>query len=173
VPLTEPHGETADEIAGNHALPKQVWNTLYPRLINAIRAEAPERWIIVMPIWGSVDNLVDLSVSAAPNLIYSFHFYDPHFFTHQGLQGAWPPAQSVVYPGLTRDESHEPEIFWDKSVIEQALLPAVNFRTLQCTGTGPGLFFALLMEGWRSGAGEDWRRISQCLRTMTEMERPT
>jgi Cellulase (glycosyl hydrolase family 5) len=128
VPLTEPHGETADEIAGNHALPKQVWNTLYPRLINAIRAEDPERWIIVMPIWGSVDNLVDLSVSAAPNLIYSFHFYDPHFFTHQGLQGAWPPAQSVVYPGLTRDESHEPEIFWDKSVLEQRLQLAVNFR---------------------------------------------
>jgi Cellulase (glycosyl hydrolase family 5)/FG-GAP-like repeat len=128
VPLTEPHGETADEIAGNHALPKQVWNNLYPRLINAIRAEDPERWVIVMPIWGSVDNLVDLSVSSAPNLIYSFHFYDPHFFTHQGLISPYPPAQSVVYPGLTRDDQFDPEIFWDKSVIEQALLRAVNFR---------------------------------------------
>ena len=128
VPVTEPHGETADEIAGNHALPKQVWNALYPRLINAIRAEDPERWIIVEPIWGSVDNLVDLSVSSAPKLIYSFHFYDPHFFTHQGLQGGWPPAQSVVYPGLTRDSQFEPEMFWDKSLLEQRLLLAVNFR---------------------------------------------
>jgi Cellulase (glycosyl hydrolase family 5) len=128
VPVTEPHGVTPDEIAGNHALPKQVWNTLYPRLINAIRGEDPERWIIVEPIWASVDNLVDLSVSSAPNLIYSFHFYYPHFFTAQGLQGAWPPAQSVVYPGLTRDEPWDPEIYWDKSVLQQKLQAAVNFR---------------------------------------------
>jgi hypothetical protein len=126
--VAEPHGETADEIAGNHALPKQVWNTLYPRLIDAIRAEDPERWIIVMPIWGNVDNLVALSVSAAPNLIYSFHFYEPHFFTHQGLQGEWPPAQSVVYPGLTRDGEFRPELFYDRSLLEQRLQLAVNFR---------------------------------------------
>jgi hypothetical protein len=126
--VNEPHGETADEIAGNHALPKKVWNTLYPRLIDAIRSEDPERGIILEPIWGSAGNLVDLSISKAPNLIYSFHFYDPHFFTLQGLGDGWPPAQSVVYPGVTRDAEFEPEMFWDKSVLEQALLPAVNFR---------------------------------------------
>jgi hypothetical protein len=127
--INEPHGITQDEINGNHALPKKVWNALYPRLINAIRAEDPERWIIVEPIWGDAGNFVDLSVSSAPNLIYSFHFYDPHFFTHQGVPGGdWPPAQSVVYPGRTRDADFEPERFWDKSVLEQRLLPAINFR---------------------------------------------
>ena len=129
VPATEPHGTTPDEIAGNHALPKKVWNTLYPRLINAIQAEDPERWIIVEPIWGDARNFVDLAVSSAPNLIYSFHFYDPHFFTHQGVPGDdWPPAQSVVYPGRTRDAEFEPEMFWDKSVLEQRMQAAVNFR---------------------------------------------
>ena len=127
--VNEPHGETPDEIAGNHALPKQVWNTLYPRLINAIRAEDPERWIIVEPIWGDARNFVDLSVSSAPNLIYSFHFYDPHFFTLQG-QAGYPPAQSVAYPGLTRDASWEPETYWDKSVLQQRMQPAVDFRNV-------------------------------------------
>jgi Cellulase (glycosyl hydrolase family 5) len=128
VPITEPHGETPDEFANADALTKAVWNTLYPRLINAIRAEDPERWIIVEPIWGNVDSLAALTVSSAPNLIYSFHFYEPHFFTLQGAVGDWPPAQSVVYPGVTRDASFRPEMFYDKSVLEQRLLVAVNFR---------------------------------------------
>jgi Cellulase (glycosyl hydrolase family 5) len=127
VPVTEPHGETPDD-AGNNALPKQVWNTLYPRLISAIRAEDPERWIIVEPIWGNAINFPYLSVSSEPNLIYSFHFYDPHFFTHQGVGNDWPPAQSVAYPGLTRDASWEPEIYWDKSVLQQRMQLAINFR---------------------------------------------
>ena len=50
--INEPHGITPDEINGNHALPKQVWNTLYPRLIDAIQAEDPERSIIVEPVAG-------------------------------------------------------------------------------------------------------------------------
>jgi hypothetical protein len=124
--ITEPHGEMADEL--NENIPKKVWNTLYPRLIDAIRAEDPVRWIIVEPIWGGAHNFVDLSVSSAPNLIYSFHFYEPQFFTLQGTQGPWPPAQSVVYPGLTRNASSQPETYWDKSVLEQRMLPAVNFR---------------------------------------------
>ena len=125
--INEPHGITPDEINGNHALPKQVWNTLYPRLIDAIQAEDPERWIVVEPIWGNPDNFVDLSVSSAPKLIYSFHFYKPHFFTHQGI-GSYPPAQSVAYPGVTQDSQFEPEMYWDKSVLDQRLQPAINFR---------------------------------------------
>lgn len=127
VPITEPHGELPDEFANADALTKAVWNTLYPRLINAIRAEDPERWIIVEPIWGNVDNLAALTVSSAPKLIYSFHFYEPHFFTGQGTSGN-PPAQSVVYPGVTQDGPFRPETFYDKSVLEQRLLLAVNFR---------------------------------------------
>jgi hypothetical protein len=127
VPITEPHGELPDEFANADALTKVAWNTLYPRLINAIRAEDPERWIIVEPIWGNVDNLAALTVSSAPNLIYSFHFYEPHFFTGQGTSGN-PPAQSVVYPGVTQDGPFRPEKFYDKSVLEQSLLLAVNFR---------------------------------------------
>lgn len=34
--FNETHGRTADEVAGNHRLPKQVWNALYPRLAYAM-----------------------------------------------------------------------------------------------------------------------------------------
>ena len=46
---------------------------------------------------------------------------------HQGLAGC-PPAQSVAYPGVTRDSQFEPEMYWDKSVLDQRLQPAINFR---------------------------------------------
>ena len=86
------------------------------------------RWIIIEPILGKVDNFADLTVSSAPNLIYSFHFYEPHFFTLQGVGGRPPAAQSVVYPGVTRDAPFRPEMFYDKALLEQRLLLAVNFR---------------------------------------------
>jgi hypothetical protein len=38
------------------------------------------------------------------------------------------PAQSVTYPGLSKDNPSHPLTYWDKSVLEQRLLPAINFR---------------------------------------------
>ena len=148
--INEPHGITADEIAGNHALPKKVWNTLYPRLIDAIRAEDPERWIIVEPIWADAFNFVDFSVSSAVNLIYAFHFYSPHFFTAQGQAGR-PPAQSVTYPGVTQDSQFEPAMYWDKSVLDQRLQPAINFRNAHSVRVMCGEF------GANVGAPDDSR----------------
>jgi len=51
--FNETHGRTADEVAGNHRLPKQVWNALYPRLAYAIHDIDPERRVVVEPIWGN------------------------------------------------------------------------------------------------------------------------
>lgn len=123
--LTEPNPWT--EVVPQDFV-QQVWNTLYPRLIQAIRAQDPERWIIVEPLYGGAFNFADLAVSTDPKVMYEFHFYDPHFFTCQGCGGIYPPAGSVQYPGTTTDAPWEPVMFWDKSVLEQRLLPAINFR---------------------------------------------
>lgn len=124
--VNEPHGISDDEIEGNHNLPKQVWNSLYPRLVNAIRAEDSTRWIVVTPIWGDPGNFPDLSVYADPKLIYAFHYYFPHYFTHQGI-GSYPAAESVDYPGFTTTSPWESEVYWNKTVLEERLLPAINF----------------------------------------------
>jgi len=107
---------------------QQVWNTLILRLIDAIRAEDAERWIIVEPLTGDANAFADLVVSTDPKVMYEFHFYYPHFFTHQGVASFYPPAGSVAYPGWTTDAPWEPEMYWDKSALDQALLPAINFR---------------------------------------------
>lgn len=60
------------------------WNALADRVIRAIRARNQNRWIVVgSTYWGSPDALKDLKLWDDPHVVYSFHMYEPHDFTHQ------------------------------------------------------------------------------------------
>lgn len=60
------------------------WNSLAERTINAIRAVNKERLIIVGGIdWNNPSGLDKLKVYEDENVIYTFHCYAPHEFTHQ------------------------------------------------------------------------------------------
>jgi endoglucanase len=60
------------------------WQGVQARLARATREGAPENTIIVTGAnWSSVTELLFLEPLRDPNLIYNFHFYDPHIFTHQ------------------------------------------------------------------------------------------
>lgn len=61
------------------------WISLYKRTIAAIRRVNPTRKIMVGSArWNSVGTLPQLEVlDDDPNVIYTFHFYDPFEFTHQ------------------------------------------------------------------------------------------
>lgn len=124
--LNEPHGITTDEIAGNHALPKAVWNTLHAMTLAEVRRIDPNRWLIVEPVWGEASNFVDLRPSGDAKTIYSFHFYSPHYFTHQGNSG-WPAAGTVHYPGVTQDASWQAPKQWSKAELASLIQPAIDF----------------------------------------------
>jgi hypothetical protein len=124
--LNEPHGITADEINNNHAVPKAVWNTLHARTLGAIRQVDPNRWVIVEPVWGDPSNFVDLQTNGDSKTIYSFHYYGPHYFTHQGVTG-WPAAGTVHYPGVTQDVSGQMPKAWGKAEIVADMKPAADF----------------------------------------------
>ncbi len=78
------------------------WNRLDARLAAAIRQQAPQHTIITSgPDWGGIDGLKKLTLLADPNVIYSFHCYDPFPFTHQGATWAGDavkPLRGVPYP---------------------------------------------------------------------------
>lgn len=78
------------------------WNTLNVRLAGAIRNSAPEHTIMTSgPNWGGIDGLHKLKLVEDPNVVYSFHCYDPFAFTHQGATWAGPdvkPLRGVPYP---------------------------------------------------------------------------
>lgn len=78
------------------------WEKAQERVVAVIRAGAPKHTIIVTGDgWGGIDGLKRLKPLADPNLVYSFHFYEPHTFTHQGASWGWKPwrhIKGLVYP---------------------------------------------------------------------------
>lgn len=78
------------------------WMGIQSRLTAAIREGAPRHTIVATaPRWSSVDQLLLIEPVADRNVVYTFHFYDPHTFTHQGATwGAdyWPFIKNVPYP---------------------------------------------------------------------------
>ncbi len=80
----------------------KVWREIVTELIAAIRKADPKRPIIVTGGgWGGIGDLMALGAQKIPNLVYSFHFYDPFVFTHQGA--TWTgenvkPLRGIRYP---------------------------------------------------------------------------
>ena len=79
------------------------WMGIQARLAAAIREGAPRHTIVATgPRWSSVDQLLLIEPLADRNVVYTFHYYEPHNFTHQGATwGAdfWPYLKGVPYPG--------------------------------------------------------------------------
>ena len=60
------------------------WNSLAAETIAALRTLNPKRKIIVGPVsWNNPPALPTLRIFDDPNVIYTFHMYAPHEFTHQ------------------------------------------------------------------------------------------
>ena len=114
------------------------WYGIQARLASAIREGAPKHTIIAAGArWSDDDDLVFVEPIRDPNVIYNFHFYEPHIFTHQGATwGAsfWHYLHDLPYPSnpdnVKAAEALEPDaIFklavarygsdhWDKSRID-------------------------------------------------------
>ena len=61
------------------------WQGVQSKLAVAIREGAPQHTIIVAgAYWSSENELLFFDPLRDSNIIYNFHFYDPHIFTHQG-----------------------------------------------------------------------------------------
>jgi endoglucanase len=66
------------------------WAGIQAKLIAAIREGAPRHTIIATAHrWSSPKEFLFLEPVADPNVIYNFHFYEPHLFTHQGATWGW------------------------------------------------------------------------------------
>lgn len=81
------------------------WNDLIRRAICEIRKTAPDIKIVVGGIrWNSASSLELLDAPYDENIIFTFHFYDPFLFTHQGATWVKPLSElSMEYPGNIED----------------------------------------------------------------------
>jgi endoglucanase len=78
------------------------WYGVEAKLAAAIRQAAPNHTIIAAGArWDDDDDMIFLEPLRDPNVIYVFHFYEPHIFTHQGATwGAyfWRWVRGLHYP---------------------------------------------------------------------------
>src|SRR5271167_1228291 len=78
------------------------WYGIQARLVEVIREAAPQHTVIVEGArWADDDDLVFMEPLRDGNVIYNFHFYEPHIFTHQGATwGAnyWHAVKALPYP---------------------------------------------------------------------------
>ena len=78
------------------------WYGVEAKLAAAIREAAPRHTILAAGArWDDDDDMVFLEPLRDPNVIYVFHFYEPHVFTHQGATwGAfyWHWLKGLHYP---------------------------------------------------------------------------
>ena len=89
------------------------WNKLIARSLSAIREIAPEIPVIYGGIrWNSADTIKLLEPVNDPNVIVTFHFYEPLVFTHQHAH--WMPVMEktgdVYYPDDMSRYRHNSEI---------------------------------------------------------------
>ena len=143
----------AFELLNELVLPSSApWNALARRAVQRIRASNPTRLIVLGGNrYNSAAELANLEVLDDPNILYTFHFYHPHLFTHQ--KAYWMPAlvaydQTVEYPGdslqladflrspkaarLPSDQVSFLELLLDqgldRAALQAALQPALDFR---------------------------------------------
>ena len=105
------------------------WYGVQAKLAAAIREGAPQHTIIAAGArWSDDDDLLFLEPLRDPNVIYNFHFYEPHIFTHQGATwgvNSWHFLHGLAYPSTMenaqRTASLEPEAANQLPVIRYAL----------------------------------------------------
>ena len=78
------------------------WAGVQARAARAIREVAPKNTIIATgPNWSGIADLLTQQPLPDGNVIYNFHFYEPHEFTHQGASWGspyWIDTHDIAYP---------------------------------------------------------------------------
>ncbi len=96
------------------------WNALARKLTAAIREVDSYHTIMVGPIaWSSSKGFDSLEPTGDPNTIYTFHMYQPHTFTHQGVRNQ---KVGIAYPGVIDGR------MVDKQVLRELMIQATEFQ---------------------------------------------
>lgn len=86
----------------NSGLDPARWNRLLAQAVAVVRDTNPSRILIIDSyFWAAASYLKNLELPEDPNLVASFHMYQPILFTHQGAEWMGPEYQTlgVIFPG--------------------------------------------------------------------------
>ncbi|NLL73902.1 MAG: glycoside hydrolase family 5 protein [Clostridiales bacterium] len=129
------------------------WNSLSKRAILGIREIDNSRTIIIGGNnYNSVNTLHELDPIIDDNMIYTFHFYEPHIFTHQkaswddllkdlDFEVTYPSGEELYKKYLAKSDEFRKRYVYgkttDKQYLKKLLKPALDFAkernvTLYC-----------------------------------------
>jgi len=106
------------------------WNALLARVADSIRSWEPERVMVIgSNRWQSANTFDELKIPANdPNIVLSFHFYEPFFLSH--YQASWTKLKDfsgeVNYPGqivLNSDKPEHKEVYNREKLVEMMRKP--------------------------------------------------
>jgi len=152
------------------------WERIVGTLISRARQQAPKLTLVVTGACvSSLDGLLALDPSAFrdANLIYTFHFYEPFSFTHQGAsfipwpdkyldEVPWPVNQRPIERPMARLQQRMNTIQLDPVALEKAKSGAqANLTKLYVSGAGRGTLDARFskVSDWARGHGVAPERI--------------
>jgi endoglucanase len=113
--MCEPHPDQEEK------QPLGDWNLLARKITDAIRAVDESTPILVNSSgWAYPQRFQDLRPTGDRRTVYTVHFYDPHYYTHQ------KPQDKIAYPGFRVPGQQGPP--WDKTVLQARLAPVLAFQ---------------------------------------------
>ena len=125
--------EIINEPKGRGEVTPARWIKVQQELIDIIRSYDPERKIVVSGAdFSSIDTLVRMKPYKDPNLIYTFHFYEPHEFTHQGATWVGPHMIDLEDIPFPYDRKRMPKL---KGRAKDSYLPDYFREVYPTTGT--------------------------------------
>ena len=119
--LNEPH--TPREV--------KLQDQLFRTLIDRVRAVDTNTWLTLEPgPWALPDQAFEnREALTGEKLVYSFHFYYPHSYTHQNIHSYQGETfYPKPYPGVLRLFDTPPDSYWDKAALEKSMANAIEFQ---------------------------------------------
>ncbi len=94
------------------------WIKIQQEIIELIRGYDPERDIVVTGTdFSNIDTLVKMKPYSDPHLIYTFHFYEPFHFTHQGVYWMDKTIKALKDIPFPYNKSRFPKLQGDAAVL--------------------------------------------------------
>ncbi|MEL6638951.1 MAG: cellulase family glycosylhydrolase [Bacteroidota bacterium] len=82
-----------------HTISAERWQTVVEWLVAELRPLVPKHTFIIGGVdYNSIRGLLQLQALSDPNIIYTFHFYEPFLFTHQGANWAGRAVATTRIP---------------------------------------------------------------------------
>jgi aryl-phospho-beta-D-glucosidase BglC (GH1 family) len=126
------------------------YKKMLPASVQAIRSIDQNVWLVVEPgPWGLPGGFSSMPLLDDDRVIYSFHHYAPHTYTHQGILSY--KNYAATYPGTNKMFVTSPESFWDKAALQNSMQAAIDFAAANHVRILVGEFSAIR---WAPGAAK-------------------